>query len=655
MRVSTPHIQFPLGTPEGYALLGLDRVVRVLFVEDNPRDADLVCREIQRAGLPAECTRVDNEIDYLLALEGNVDLVLSDYSLPSFEGPRALELLKARRPEVPFILISGSVGEEAAVQMMKQGAADYLLKDRLGRLGQAMRQALAQSHQRREQLSSHERLREQAEMLDRAQDAILVLELASRRIRYWNQGAGRVYGWTDAEAVGRTYREIFPEAAAQESIFTELQQTGQWQGEFRISARNGAKRLISSQASLLPMRAGQPVQALFIDRDVTSQRSLEQQFARSQRMQSLGTLAGGVAHDLNNVLAPILMGVQLLRTEQGEQNAALLSTMEASCLRGASLIKQVLAFARGVEVERRPLNPLETLAEVAKVVRDTFPKRIDFQYDVDPGAWSVLGDSTQLHQVVMNLCVNARDAMPNGGRLLLTASNAKLDDIFSSLNPGAQPGPHLLVQVSDTGTGMTPDVRERIFDPFFTTKEAGHGTGLGLSTSLAIVQSHGGFLNVYSELGRGTTFKVYLPAITTARAEIPNASAQVDLPRGNNQLILVADDEEAIQQVAQKTLERFGYRVLLATHGAEAVGLYAQYRTEVAAVLTDMEMPILDGPATIMALQAVNPEVKIICSSGLGAGPSVSKALDAGVTHFIPKPYTAESMLTTLAKVLGER
>lgn len=625
----------------------------MLFLEDNPIDADLIVREAEQTGLALEWTRVDREDDFLAALEREFDLVLSDYGLPGFDGLQALELLKVRRPEVPFILVSGSVGEEVAVAVMKLGAADYLLKDRLGRLGQAIRQALAQGALRREQRQAEERIREQAEMLDRAQDAIMVLEVATRRIRYWNQGAVRAYGWSGPEAIGRTYAEVFPEAGTQKAIFQALESTGEWQGEVRLANRRGAKLLISSHASLLPTRAGEPAQALFIDRDVTAQRSLELQFLRSQRMESLGTLAGGVAHDLNNVLAPILMGVQLLRTELNTHYSTLLATMEASCLRGAGLVKQVLAFARGVDIERRPLNPLETLAEVAKVVRETFPKRIEFQFEGDTGAWSILGDTTQLHQVVMNLCVNARDAMPDGGQLLLSVGNLMVDEIFTGLNPGSKPGPHLLIQVADTGTGMTPEVRERIFDPFYTTKEAGHGTGLGLSTSLAIVQSHGGFINVYSEPGRGTTFKVYLPAIGTERAVVPAGPDQAKHPRGQNQLILIADDEEAILQVAQKTLEHFGYRVLLAAHGAEAVGLYAQHRGEIAAVLTDMEMPILDGPSTIMALQAVDPEVKIICSSGLGTGLNLSKVLAAGVTDFIPKPYTAESMLTTLARVLG--
>jgi CheY-like chemotaxis protein len=266
----------------------------------------------------------------------------------------------------------------------------------------------------------------------------------------------------------------------------------------------------------------------------------------------------------------------------------------------------------------------------------------------------VIGDSTQLHQVILNLCVNARDAMPAGGRLHVSMQNVVIDDTYSAMNVHARPGPHVLVQVTDTGTGIPPETLERIFDPFFTTKAIGSGTGLGLSTTMTIVKSHGGFIDVYSEVGRGTKFKVYLPSNTTTSVAADVAVKQTRMPRGDGELVLVVDDEEAIRRVVQRTLERYGYRTLLANNGAEAVASYAQHRGEIAVVLTDMAMPIMDGPATILAIMAIDPKAKIVGSSGLTDNRAVATAVGAGVEHFIPKPYTAEALLTTIRAALGK-
>jgi CheY-like chemotaxis protein len=257
-----------------------------------------------------------------------------------------------------------------------------------------------------------------------------------------------------------------------------------------------------------------------------------------------------------------------------------------------------------------------------------------------------------MHQVFLNLCVNARDAMPSGGTLEVTMENVVLDDTYAAMNLEATPGPYIMVSVSDTGIGIPPEVRERIFEPFFTTKEVGQGTGLGLSTTLAIMKSHRGFINVYSEVGKGTKFKLYFPADATETAAESVAVERTGLPRGRGELVLVVDDEEALRQIVKGTLERFGYRVMLAKNGAEAVALYAQHRSEIAVVLTDMAMPVLDGPATIVALQLISPSVKIIGTSGLPANGHVAKAVGSGVQHFVPKPYTAETMLRALEQIL---
>ena len=401
--------------------------------------------------------------------------------------------------------------------------------------------------------------------------------------------------------------------------------------------------------------AGDIVRVQGAFQDITERKKFEAQSLRSQRMESIGTLAGGIAHDLNNVLAPILMAVQLLRESvTDETGQGLLSIMQSCTERGADLVKQVLAFARGVEGERILVNPSHVVRDLQKIIHDTFPKNIHFSLNPGRDLWTVTGDPTQLYQVFMNLCVNARDAMPDGGGISITMENVVLDEVYAGMNPEAKPGAFVLVKVTDTGTGIPPAIREKIFEPFFTTKEIGKGTGLGLSTTLAIIRSHGGFISLSSERDKGTSFHIYLLANTNIKESDTTVIERVQLPCGNGELVLVVDDEEGIRGVAQKTLERYGYRVILAANGAQAVAHYAQRRDEIAVVLTDMAMPVMDGPATIIALRAINPKVKIVGSSGLASHGGVAKAAGAGVNHFIPKPYTAEKILGVLALVLRE-
>jgi len=399
-----------------------------------------------------------------------------------------------------------------------------------------------------------------------------------------------------------------------------------------------------------------PNEGLCFVLDLTERKKVEAQFLRVQRMESIGTLAAGIAHDLNNVLAPILMAVEILGEKiTDDAGREILASLEASAQHGAELVKQVLAFARGMEGRRLMVNPIHILHDIQKIIRDTFPKNIHFSFAPSRDLWTVTGDPTQLHQVFTNLCVNARDAMPDGGTLSVTMENAVLDDVYAGMNPDSKTGAYVMVKVMDTGTGIPPKILERIFEPFFTTKEIGKGTGMGLSTTVAIVKSHGGFITVYSEMGKGTTFKVYLPANTTSKAAETPHIKQAPIPHGNGELVLVVDDEKHIRAIAQKTLERFGYRVLLAANGAEAVALYAQNREEIAIVLTDMAMPVMDGASTLVALRAMNPQVKAVASSGLTVNGENTQAFGAGFKHFIPKPYTAEAMLNILAEALREQ
>jgi PAS domain S-box-containing protein len=495
---------------------------------------------------------------------------------------------------------------------------------------------------------------QQAALIEQAHDAIIVRSLTDH-ILSWNRGAEGTFGWTADEAIGRRTLELFDRdsddlAKAKQHLLTH----GFWEGELEKFHREGHKVLVAVRWSLTRTDAGVPDAILSIATDITERRKIEAQLLRSQRLESLGTMAGGVAHDLNNVLAPILMSIEVLKDKVGDADGLnLLETLETSALRGAELVRQMLSFARGVEGRRLSVDPTQLVDEMARIVRETFPKSLQLKLKCDPEVWAVLGDPTQLRQVLMNLCVNARDAMSQGGVLTLGLSNTVVDQVYVQMNPDSSPGPYVVLKVTDTGEGIPPGIRDKIFEPFFTTKDVGKGTGLGLSTTFAIVKSHRGFINLYSEVGKGTTFKVYLPAKTSVEAAEAVAVDQSRLPKGHGELILLVDDEAAIREVAERTLTRFGYRVMCAAHGAEAVSLYARHGREVAAVITDMAMPIMDGPSMIIALKSMDPDVRIIGSSGLTTNDGMAKAIGAGVQFFVPKPYTADTLLRTLDKVLS--
>ncbi|MDB6072329.1 MAG: sensory box protein, partial [Verrucomicrobiales bacterium] len=388
--------------------------------------------------------------------------------------------------------------------------------------------------------------------------------------------------------------------------------------------------------------------------DLTERRKLEQQFLRAQRMESIGTLAGGIAHDLNNALTPILMSLDLLKRRFPDPDSLdLISLIGTSAQRGADMVRQLLSFARGVEGKRVPVPMAPMLREIEKIANETFLKHITVRTDLPATIWEVLGDPCQLHQILLNLAVNARDAMPAGGTLSLSAENAVLDSHSTGLPFEARPGPYLLIKVGDTGTGMPPDIIERIFDPFFTTKALGHGTGLGLSTTISIIRSHGGFIRVESAVGRGTVFHLHLPALTEPAGHSPAPANLTAMPRGNGELILVIDDEPLVREISSRTLENHGYQVLLAADGAEGIALFASRQSDIALVLTDMMMPVMDGPAAIAIIRRLHPGMPIIAASGLADQDRIARATTLGIQHFLPKPYTAESLLQLLQNILS--
>lgn len=528
----------------------------------------------------------------------------------------------------------------------------YLIRDEQSRLARLIGSMTDLSAQRKAQ----ERISEQAALIDQARDAIIVHDL-DQRILSWSKGATRVFGWREEEVLGRRIDEVLQDDP---EVFRSARHTllekGLWLGEVVKRNRSGDAVVTDSRWTLLRDAQGQPKSVLTLATDITERKQIEAQFLRAQRLESIGTLAGGVAHDLNNVLTPILMAASLLTMEEVDQEKlASLKLIEVCAERGARMVKQVLSFARGVEGERLPVSVKCLVSDAIKIIKDTFPKDVQVWPVLPPDLWLVEGDLTQLQQVLLNLCVNARDAMPRGGRLTLEASNVELDEQFSAFHPDARAGSYVRILVEDNGQGMTADVVERIFDPFFTTKEPGKGTGLGLSTSLAIVKSHLGFVRCCSQSGAGTRFEIYLPALDAECIVDVHASPE-EMRRGKGEIVLVIEDEAQVRLVTQQTLESYGYRVLVAEDGAEGVALFATHRQEVALVLTDMAMPVMDGPATIRALRRIEPEVLIITATGVGGNAEGTRSNHPGeVDQVLCKPYTAYHLLHMVRNVLDGR
>jgi len=534
-----------------------------------------------------------------------------------------------------------------------RGELESQVKEKTAHLTKAIGELQSEIAERK---NAEVRIGEQARLLDLAYDAIIVCDMEDR-ILYWNRSAERIYGWTAQEAVGRKLEDLLPKDGFNASKYEEARktilETAYWQGEFAARTKSGKEVFVEARWTLVRDSQGVSKSVLEISTDITEKKKFEAQYFRTQRIESIGTLASGIAHDLNNVLTPLMIAVQVLKEKVTDADGRrLLQALEANVQRGADIVKQVLTFGRGTEGMHILVDPKHIAREIRQIVHGTFPKSVEFELHYPEDLWTITGNPTQLHQVLLNFCVNARDAMPKGGKLSLHMENAMVDETYAAMNLEARPGPYVVISVVDTGVGIPREIQDKIFDPFFTTKDPGKGTGLGLSTTLAIVNSHDGFILCQSEVGKGTTFKVYFPANRTPVAAEKALEEDFGLLRGHNELVLVVDDEEPILSLVQKVLKRTGYRVLLAMNGVEAVALYAHRRQEIDVVIMDMVMPIMDGPTTIVALKAINADVKIVGSSGAASVGGMAKVRDAGVRYFIPKPYTAETMLKTLHEVL---
>lgn len=635
--------------------------VRILHLEDNPADGDLIRATLEQEQPGCIIHRVVSREAFIAGIEaGGYDLILADYNLPAFDGLTALTLARARRPEIPFLFVSGFIGEEVALESLKNGATDYVFKHNFARLAPAIRRALEAASVRRERESAEAALQEREATLrsffDTAPFLMGLLEWRDGAVIHLSGNAATVrFLNVPPEAIQQRFlRDLsLPtqvmaratthyEQCQREKRAVELDYSFEWLGQ----ARHFAVTL-----SPVACNEGQPSRCCYIAEDITGKKQLERQYLRAQRLESVGTLASGLAHDLNNVLAPIVMALRLFRAKLPDpEDQELLTNLESSARRGADIIRQVLTFARGVEGERQPVALPRLLGELEKIIHETFARSIQLEMRVAPDLRPILGDSTQIYQVLMNLSVNARDAMPAGGVLRIEARNLGLDADATRSHPGARPGEHVRISVADTGIGIAPELIDKIFDPFFTTKELGHGTGLGLPTTLSIVKSHGGWITVESEPGRGSEFHVFLPASSDEVAATAEATPR-EQPHGQGELVLVVDDDATLRQVAHTTLLKAGYQVLTAGDGEEALDLFQAHRQRIALVLTDMMMPKLDGHELIAEMRKLTSTIPILTMSGL-VESRPAPGQPALTSAFLSKPFTAESLLQAVHAAL---
>ncbi len=668
--------------------------IQVLLIEDSTADARLLDEFLGESLLyDFQLTHVARLREALAQLQGSnhngsaavpiYDIILLDLTLPDSDGLRSLEQLLAAAGHLPVVVLTNTNDGELAIESVRRGAQDYLIKRQItpAVLVRSLRYAIERKHQaealrlannaleQRVQERTHDlevanrQLQQQIAQRKAAQERLALAQQAGKIGTFeWNIHTNAVTWSAELEALYGVARGDFDgdyddwkktihaddRTRIEQELWRSVTLGRGLETEFRILHPTGL-RWIAVKSNLFKGEDDQPLRMLGIHMDITDKKQLEAQFLQAQRLESLGTLASGIAHDLNNILTPVLGVGQLLPmllAEPDDRVAQLLETLNCSARRGTKLVQQILSFARDNPANRQTLSVPELLGEIERIIGQTLPRSIQIQMALAADLWLLQGDDTQLHQVFMNLCVNARDAMPQGGTLALAAQNLWVDEAYLRMHPSASvPGPYISITISDTGTGIAPEILAKMFDPFFTTKAASQGTGLGLAAVMSIVNSHDGFLDVQSTVGVGTQFQVCLPADAAAVIE---PSGGDDVLAGNDELILVVDDEAAICDVVKLALELHGYQVLVAQDGIDAIALLAEHRDRVRGVVIDLMMPDMDGQTAIPLLRRLHPQVGILATTGMRS-PDLMQRLEAlGVQDILIKPFTTQTLLQKL-------
>ncbi|GIW50783.1 MAG: hypothetical protein KatS3mg081_0138 [Gemmatimonadales bacterium] len=639
--------------------------IRVLIVEDSEDDATLTLRELRKAGYSVDHQRVQTAEQMLDALREGWDVVIADYSMPGFSGVEALHLLRERDPDTPFIFVSGTIGEETAVEAMKAGAQDYVVKSSLKRLVPAIEREIREAETRRARRIAEEAQRKAEEARLAATEMVRAVVNASPlpiigldpegRVTLWNGAAERLFGWTEAEVLGRPI-PIVPEEvrdAVERARWRILRGEAVSGIEVVRRRKDGALLDLKVFAAATYDARGRANGLVVMFEDVTTSKRLEEQLRRSQKMEAVGRLAGGIAHDFNNLLTVILGDADLLLSDIASDDPVREAVEEIrhAAERGAALTRQLLTFSRRQIVQPQVVSINDIISNMNRMLRRVIGEDIEIRLRLATDLWNVNIDPGQLEQVILNLSVNARDAMPRGGLLVLETANVQLDPEYAALHPEARPGDYVMLTVSDTGVGMTPEVKQHIFEPFFTTKEQGKGTGLGLATCYGIVRQFGGHISVYSEPGVGTTMKVYLPRAGGARTEVSSGTSE--LVRGT-ETILVVDDDVRVRRVAVRVLQSLGYRVLEAGNGPEVLALLGREGTalRVDLLLTDVVLPGMSGPELAERVRSLRQGLRVLFMSGYTEDLILQRRLLAREAAMVHKPFSPSELARKVRGVL---
>jgi PAS domain S-box-containing protein len=625
--------------------------LRVLILEDRPADAKLMLHELRRAGYDVDWQRVETEAEYRAHLDPAIDVILADGVVPGFDASHALKLVQDRELNIPLIVVTGSLSEEKATELMRLGAADYLLKDRLTRLGQAVTQTL---HKRQLFRAKH-----QAEE-DRKHFFVLALDLLcvagfDGYFKDLNPAWQTTLGWTIEELRSRPHQEFLHPDDREASLAKAAALTSAKQAntsfENRFRCKDGSYRCLRWNAASVPSQG----LIYAIARDITDQQLLEEQYRQSQKMEAVGRLAGGVAHDFNNLLTVILGYSEIAfgSLHAADPLRGMIEEIKKAAERAELLTRRLLAFSRKQILQPDVLDLNSLLADTRSMLGRLIGEDIEILLRPAPDLWRVKADRGQLEQVVMNLAINARDAMPTGGKLRIDTANVTLDARYVSLYPDAHAGDHVLLAVSDTGCGMDAATQARIFEPFFTTKGPDLGTGLGLATVYGIVKQSGGHIELHSKPDRGATFMIYLPREREAiRAE--QAQSALDQAPSGSETVLLAEDEDAVRTLTRLALQREGYTVLEARNGEEALMIGQQHKGAIDLLLTDLVMPKLSGRQLAEYLLKIRPDVKVLYVSGYMDDAIIRHGLLTASTAFLQKPFSPDLLAQKVREVLDK-
>ena len=645
----------------------MTRPLRLLVVEDSEDDAALLLRELAGRGWDVDHERVETAEAMREALSRREwDLVISDFSMPTFSAMGALEVLRGTGLELPCIIASGTIGEEAAVEALKAGAGDFIVKGKFSRLGPAIERELREAAARRElRLAEAERARTTRELtlfrelVDHSSDAVMVVDPSSGRFLDVNETAYRGLGYTREEYLSMSVFDVNPavDTATFRELIEEMRRNGvrRWEGTRR--RKDGSTFPVELSARYVELDRDYVVT---VTRDITERKNaeatharLEDQLRQAQKMEAVGQLAGGVAHDFNNVLSVILSYAEMMGADlkPGEPLRNDIEEIRLAALRAATLTRQLLAFSRKQVLEARVLDLNQSIAAMEIMLRRILGAGVALTVLPASGLWNVKADPGQIEQIMMNLVVNARDAMPGTGKVSIETQNVELDEEYARDHHDVRPGSYVKLAVTDTGVGISKETVARIFEPFFTTKEAGKGTGLGLATVFGIVKQSGGHIWVYSEPDHGTTFKIYLPRVSGAAEVRPSQQPEVDTSPGTETILLVEDDDQ-VRAVARSILRRRGYVVLEAPNGGEALLICEQHTAWIHLLLTDVILPRMSGRQLAERLAAMRPEMKVLFMSGYTDDAILQHGiLESGVAY-LQKPLTPASLTRKVRDVL---